>query len=94
MLYAANIDGHIHEDELEVILEKTDKTVLEKMKKQFPKMSDSELLNFLSEYKDSYLSTPEDRRQMLDDIHGVFSVDEHCSTMERHLFRVIDKLLK
>lgn len=94
MLYAANIDGHIHEDELEVILEKTDKTVLEKMKKQFPKMSDSELLNCLSEYKDSYLSTPEDRRHMLDDIHGVFSVDEHYSTMERHLFRVIDKLLK
>lgn len=94
MLYAAGIDGNINNDELEMILEKTDKEAFDKMKRSFLKMSDSEVIDCLAECKSTYLTTQEDRRRMLDDIHGIFTVDDHFSTMEHHLFRVIEKVLK
>ena len=94
MLYAASIDGNINYDELEVILEKTDKEVFDKTKKKFLKMSDSEMLDCLAEYKNTYLPSQENRQQMLSDMHEIFSVDDHYSIMEHHLFRVIKKILK
>lgn len=94
MLYAASIDGNINNDELELILEKTNKGVFDKMKKKFLNMSDSEMLDCLAEYKNTYLSSQEDCRKMLDDMHEIFSVDDRYTIMERYLFRVIEKVLK
>ena len=94
MLYAASIDGNANNDELEVILEKTDKGAFDRIKKKYLKMSDSELLDCLLDYKNVYLCSQEDRQQMLDDINEIFSIDDHYSAMEHHLFRVIKKVLK
>ena len=35
LLYAANIDGNLHEDEMEALLNKFDAATFEKMHKQF-----------------------------------------------------------
>ena len=93
MLYAANVDGQIQKDELETILEKTNADTFGKMKKQFLKMSDVKLLDCIAENKGHYLSSQEDCRQLLDDIREILHADERLTVMEKHLSRVINKLV-
>ena len=94
LLYAASIDGKIQEEELEMMLEKTDAEIFSKIKKRFLKMSDVEMLDCIREHKDDYLATPKDRQQLIDDIHAIIKSDDHMTSMESHLMRVIEDLLK
>lgn len=94
MLYAANIDGNIHKDEVETMLNKADASVYKKMKKQFKKMSDIEVLASINENKEKFASTQEDKQRVLDDIRDVIAADAHNSAIENHLLRVIGDLLK
>lgn len=93
MLYAANIDGNIHKDEVETMLNKTDAAVFKKMKNQFKKMSDIEVLASINENKEKFASSQEDKQQIIDDIREVIKADERCSSIENHLLRVISSLL-
>lgn len=94
LLYAASIDGKIQEEELEMMLEKTDSETIRKIKKRFLKMSDMEMLDCIRERKDDFLATSENRQQLLDDIHAIINSDDHLTSMESHLMRVIEDLLK
>ena len=94
MLYAANIDGNIHREEVETMLNKADAAVYKKMKKQFKQMSDIEVLASINENKEKFASTQEDKQRVLDDIRDVIAADAHNSAIENHLLRVIGDLLK
>lgn len=94
LLYAASIDGKIQEEELEMMLEKTDAKRFSKVKRTYIKMSDMEMLDCIRERKDDFLATSEDRQQLLDDIHAIINSDDHLTSMESHLMRVIEDLLK
>lgn len=94
LLYAASIDGKIQEEELEMMLEKTDAETFRKIKKRFLKMSDMEMLDCIRERIDDFLATSENRQQLLDEIHAIIHSDDHLTSMESHLMRVIENLLK
>lgn len=94
MLYAANIDGNIHREEVETMLNKADAAVYKKMKKQFKQMSDIEVLASINENKEKFASTQEDKQRVLDDIRDAIAADAHNSAIENHLLRVIGDLLK
>lgn len=55
MLYAANIDGNIHPEEVEVMLEKANESTFKKVNKQFKKMGDVEVLDCIRENKNCLL---------------------------------------
>ena len=74
MLYAANIDSNIHQDEVDRILEKTDAATYEKVRKMFKNMGDTEILSCIQENKAQYLADPAEKQQLLD----VESVLEGC----------------
>ena len=94
MLYAANIDSNIHENEVDEILQKTDAATYEKVRKMFKKMSDLEILECIRENKDKYAATPADRLKLLEELRTVIAADDKCTSMEEYLYRNIDKLLK
>lgn len=94
LLYAASIDGKIQEEELEMMLEKTDAETFRKIKKRFLKLSDVGMLDCIRVHKDDFFATPEDRQQLFDDIHAIINSDDHLTSMESHLMRVIADLLK
>ncbi|MBQ7712156.1 MAG: TerB family tellurite resistance protein [Bacteroidales bacterium] len=93
LLYAANIDGNLHEDEMEALLNKFDAATFEKMHKQFKKMSDMEVLACIKENKEKYVSSDADRQQLMDSIRDVIMADRRQAAREGHLLRVISKLL-
>ena len=57
MLYAANIDGTIHPDEVELILQHVDPAVVSKLKKDFSKMSDTQILDLIHENKSKFITS-------------------------------------
>lgn len=93
MLYAANIDSNIHQDEVDRILEKTDVATFEKVRKMFKNMGDTEILSCIQENKVQYLADPAEKQQLLDDVHSIIAADGRHSAMENHLTRVLKKVL-
>lgn len=93
MLYAANIDSNIHEDEVGEILQRTDSATYEKMKKIFQKMSDMEILSCINDNKERFCASEEDKERLLEDVHTIIAADERHSAMETHLARVLKKAL-
>lgn len=92
MLYAASIDGNIHEDEVEVMLERTTPDVLKRVKKQFSKMSDAEVLDCMADGKQTFASTEEAKAEVLSSIRSIINADEKASTIEEQLYKTLTRI--
>jgi hypothetical protein len=93
MLYAANIDSNIHQDEVDEILQKIDDATYEKVRKMFKKMSDTEILSCIQENKVRYFVDATEKQRLLDDVHSIIAADGRHSAIEKHLTRVLKKIL-
>ena len=93
MLYAANIDGNIHPEEVEVMLEKADESTFKKVSKLFKKMGDNEVLECIRTNKDRFAVTVDDKEQLLNSFRSVIQADERCTTMEKYLLKAIEMIL-
>ena len=93
MLYAANIDGNIHPEEVEVILEKADEATYKKVSKMFKKMGDAEILDCIRENKTLFVSSTDDAEVLLDVFRSVIEADERYSSMENYFLKVVDRIL-
>lgn len=94
MLYAANIDSNIHQDEVDGILQKTDAATYEKVRKMFKKMSDTEILSCIQENKSQFIADADEKQQLLDDVHSIIAADGRNSAMEIQLIRVLKRVLE
>lgn len=94
MLYVANIDGCIKSDEIEVMLEKSDNKTFAKVNKMFKKMNDVEVLNCLKENKNLYITTEEERQNLIDNFRNIIDADEKNTVMEKYVFTALDNILK
>lgn len=94
MLYAANIDGNIQPEEVRIMLEKTDFDTVEKVEKLFDKMSDTEILDCITESKNTYASTEEDRLGLIADMVAIIEADENCSLIEEQIVKGVNRLLQ
>jgi len=90
MLYASNIDGNIHPEEMEVMLERTDEPTFKKISKVYKKMSDSEILACIHSNKGLF----ENPEQLMDSIRAVVKADEKRTPMENYLLKSVEKILK
>lgn len=93
MLYVSNIDGQIHKDEVEVMLERADAVTFSNVRKLFKKMSDSEIVDCINVNKAKFLVTDDDRHQMMEDLKVIVMADERCSVMERYIFNTLSKII-
>lgn len=93
MLYAANIDGNIRPEEVETMLERADAATFKKTRQLFQKMGDAEVLDYIRDNMKHFATTNEERTRLLNDFRSVIESDDHCSQMERYLFRAVEKLI-
>ena len=93
LLYAARIDGNLHPEEMEQIIEKSSPETFRKVKKVFDKMGDIEIIEYIRENKILYASTEIDRKNLINDIRSVIEADERLTVMERYLCQKIEKIL-
>jgi hypothetical protein len=94
MLYASSIDGSMHEDEVDVMLEKTGAETFTKMRKLFRSMSDMEVLKCINENKGKYLATEESALGLMNDIRTVLVADGRSTSVEEYFVKVIKKILE
>ena len=93
MLYAANIEGNIHSEEVKVMLEKTGFDTVERVEKLFDKMSDAEVLDCIQENKVQYAATEADRLDLIHDVCRIIEADEKCTAMEGLMVRALRRIL-
>lgn len=93
MLYSANIDGNIRPEEVEIMLERADSSTFKKTRQLFKKMGDAEVLDYIRDYKKHFVTTDEEKSQLMKDFRSVIESDEHCSQMEKYLYKAIEKLI-
>lgn len=94
MLYAANIDGNIQSEEIDVMLEKTDSETYKKVSKLFKKMNDAEVIACIRENKAQYAATETDRIDLLADLCAIIEADENCTAMEEQMVKAMRRLLE
>ena len=94
MLYAANIDGNIKSEEVKIMLEKSGFDTVEKMENLFAKMSDAEVLDCIRENKDTFITTEDDRLELIHDCCAIIEADENCTLMEEMMVRALRRLLE
>lgn len=94
MLYAALIDGNIHENEVEEIIQKTDPSTLRKMKKNFREMSDADILSLIQDSKKTFIANEKAKQDFLDDIHSVLIADGRFLSIESYLLKTLEKIIK
>lgn len=94
LLYAANIDGQLHADELQIILGKTAPEDFAQTKKMFDKMGDWEILECIRENKNQFVATDAERQQLLDELKKMMGADDRNTSMEVRMYKSIEKILR
>ena len=93
MLYAANVDGRIQPEEWCSIREKYDAEAIRRMRCQFGKMKDAEILECIEQNKHHLLPTDADRQQFMEDLHHLVDSDDKKSPVEVYLLNLVEQLL-
>lgn len=94
MLYAANADGEINEKEEVYAIAGLKKKKYAEVKKIFEQCDDNQALQIILSYREKYLSTPEDRDRILNDMATIYEADGVFRTIERGVHRLFERLLK
>ncbi len=94
MLYAANTDGSVTFDEVNVMLEKSCPETVKRIGKAFGKLSDIEILDCICKNKAKYAATEAACDVLIRDLRDIIEADEKVTTVEEHLLRIMQRLLK
>ena len=94
MLYAANIDGEEHADELTMIRQSLGDASFDRCDSIFKSMNDFELINFFRDHKGKFLKSEMDEKIFLSEIKSVISADHHVDIMEKTLLLALKKIIK
>lgn len=94
LLYAANIDGVVHSEEINLIMQKFGANEVSKVQKMYAKMSDNDILDNIAAHKNLYASTLDGKKSLVAELNSIIQSDGTTSVMESQLIRTINKLLK
>ncbi len=93
MLYAANADSEITEQEESLIKEQITPEVYAEIKTIFDTCDDADCLDGMLQYRAKYVSTPEDKARILKDMSDVFEVNHRYVQIERELLHILNRML-
>ncbi len=94
MIYAANIDGIEHKDELDIIRGSIGKETFDRCYTIYGSMTDYELINYFRDNKTAFLKSDMDEKIFLSELKTVISADHHVDIMEKTLLLAIKKILR
>jgi hypothetical protein len=89
----SHVDIDYSDDEKDRLKRMFDEDVYDKVYAKFDELSDYQALQEIFKYKDKYYSTPEQKREVLDNIKIQFFVDGEYSVMEKEVFHFLEKML-
>ena len=93
MICAASSDFNISEEEHQFIVNTIPEERYKTLKRIADRCSDYECLNIITDNKDKYLGTEEQRTNLINDILELFKSDHHFSTLERNMLLALKKII-
>jgi hypothetical protein len=93
MLYAANIDGRITEQEERLIAPTLTSEAYAKVKSVFMSCDDADALDLIFSYRDKYCCSSEDKARILADMMTIFQSHEKLDQIEREMLHLFEKCL-
>jgi len=94
MIYAANIDGEEHQNEIQAIRASIGDVSYQKCYALYESMNDFELINFFRDHKADYFKSDMDEKIFLSEIKTVIAADHEEDIMEKTLLLAFKKILK
>ncbi len=93
MICAASSDFNISEEEHDFIVKTIPEERYKTLKRIAERSSDYECLNIITDHKDEYLQTEEQRKSLINEILELFNSDHNYSTLERNMLLALKKIL-
>jgi hypothetical protein len=93
MLYAANADSHITDDEIALIRPTLLADQYQAVFEAFSQCSDMEALEHILTYRDRYFPSEAGRNQLLSDMETIFKADSNYSVIEKGFQRIFGRLI-
>jgi hypothetical protein len=93
MLYAANADGNITEQERNLILTHLSPEDYTRIKAVFQSCDDSEALDIILSYREKFLKTQADKDKILADMLAIYHADADFDQIERGVHQLFRRML-
>jgi hypothetical protein len=94
MVYGAQMDQGLTTDELDFIKTRTGIQDIAKIKAKVESISDAEAIEVIDDYKGQYLSTPESKTKVKNDLEALLQTPGNHSQFEKVVVHLIERLLK
>jgi uncharacterized tellurite resistance protein B-like protein len=94
LLYAAQADLEMSEEEQELIIEKTSKTAFEQAKKELLHLNDYDTLQTILSFKDRFFATEVQKNNLINDLKTICQSDGKLSDIEQELMLMLAKIMK
>ncbi len=94
LIYAAHADLEVRSTEVEYIVKRFGNERFKKMNNFFKQHSDYEVIQWLKSHKDRFMSSDEDRNQMLQSVKAVFESDEEVDLLERNFLWMLRHVIE
>jgi hypothetical protein len=92
LLYAATIDQILKEEEKEIIFRIVEQSEYKEIKRSFDKLNDYERIQIIQADKDKFITTKEDKENILFIVKKVFLADDEYLAIERAIFMSLRRL--
>ena len=93
LLYAANADFEIAEEEMQIMRETLSKQEFKRIRKAFDDSNDSERLDVIMYYKDTYIDILMDTPSIVKQLKAIFLADDRYPSIEKAVFIYLKRLL-
>lgn len=93
LTYVAEADLHVSPEEKALILEHVTEEKYQVIKRFINIRSDYENLQLISFYKDEFITSPEERQSILDELARVVHANKNAGVMEQYMLRAIQKFI-
>ncbi len=94
LLYAADADFELKEEEKKSILLSATKNEYEHIHRIFIKDTDIERIETVLSFRKQFFPTEKDVTKMIKEIYKLLTIDEKFSLNEENFFRIFNKILK
>lgn len=93
LVYAANSDQKVVDKELDHLHDKFDVELVSRMQKEFNDLSDSQCVDRLLMYRESYFADQDSLDKLLEDVSAVYHADGKMVSEEKMALMMLKRIL-
>jgi hypothetical protein len=93
LLYGAQLDADLPEDEIEFIRQRTGINAIDKIKAKVDSLTDVEAIEVIDSYRNQYLDTAGKKEKVKADLEALLKTEGNHSQLEKAAVHMVEKLI-